>query len=430
MRRIVAVLFFAAACTSAPAQTPGPPVEVPTAGELDLYVTDSFNGAGLIAVDPLTLQDRSAKPLLAVSSAVSASSSSMVASMDGTTIAVMSYAYGNPALARGLDIAVFDPRTSERRATFNPEVPVIVDGLSADGTRIYARNWPPTSATAERLLLDARSGRIIEREPQFAILGDPVAITRDEKARRLYGLIAPSDPEATVPRSADLVSWDLRTGEELWRLRPPSLVAGEWKTGRLIGGAEVRSRLVPALALSPDGRQLAIVRAWGCCVPNGTIWLVDASTGALISQRTFARPASLLDQLLAPSFAMAKSFDESVVVSATFAPGGAIVYVHARSAWVDDQGDQKSLYLGMAAVTFQDGVVRGDDIRMESYWFDNRIHWLRASPDGKWLYLFLQRGGSANPKGYFLRRADSSTLRVVAERAFDGFRQPFLLAGR
>src|SRR6267143_1133276 len=61
----------------------------------------------------------------------------------------------------------------------------------------------------------ARSGRIVEREPLFAIVGDQVAMTRDEKARRLYGLIAPSDPEATGPRSADLVSWDLRTGKEL-----------------------------------------------------------------------------------------------------------------------------------------------------------------------------------------------------------------------
>jgi hypothetical protein len=427
MRRIVALLFLAAACTAAPAN---PSIGQSAPSELDLYVTDSFNGAGLLAVDPLTLQDRSMKPLLAISPGAGSASSSIVASMDGTTIAVMNYAYGNPALARGLDIAVFDARTTERRATFNPEVPVIVDGLSADGMRIYARNWPPASATAERLLLDARSGKIVEREPQFAIVGDQVALARDEKARRLYGLIAPRDPEAAVPRSVDLVSWDLRTGEELWRLRPSSLVAGEWKTGRIIDGAVVRSRLVPGLALSPDGRQLAIVRAWGCCVPNGTIWLVDASTGALISQRTFARPASFLDHFLAPSVAVAKSLDESVVVTATFAPSGEMVYVHARTAQVDDQGDQKNLYLGMAAVKLADGVVRGDDIKMEIYWFDNRIDWVRASPDGRWLYVFLERTGGANPKGHYLRRLDPTTLHVLAERRFDSYREPFLLARR
>jgi hypothetical protein len=429
MRWIVAVLVFAAACTSVPAQSTGSPAQAPTAGELDLYITDSFDGAGLIAVDPLTLQDRSTKPLLAISP-TGANTSWTAASLDGSTIAVMNYNYGRTPDPRSLDIAIFDARTGTLRAGLNPEVPVIVDGLSPDGTRIYARNWPPGDATTERLLLDARSGKIVEHEPPFAIVGDQLALTRDDQARRLYGLVTPSDPEATVPRSTDLVSWDFRTGKELWRLGLPSLLAGEWKTGRIIDGAEVRSRLVPALALSPDGRQLAIVQAWGCCVPNGTIWLVDANTGALISQRTFARPASFLDQLLAPSVAMAKSLDEFVVVSATFAPGGEMLYVHARTAKVDDQGDQKSLYLGMAAVRLRDGVVRGDDIKMEIYWFDNRIEWVRASPDGRWLYVFLERTGSANPKGHYLRRLDASTLKVLAERRFDTYREPFLLARR
>jgi hypothetical protein len=429
MRRIVAVLFLAAACTSAPAQSTGSPNGLPIAGEFDLYVTGSFNGAGLMAVDPLTLQDRSANPLLTISP-TGANNAWTTASLDGSTIAVMNYSYGRTPDPRSLDIAIFDARTGTMRADFNPEVPVIIDGLSADGTRLYARNWPPADVTAERLLLDARNGKVVEHEPQLAIVGDRLALTRDDNARRLYGLVAPSDPEATMPRAADLGSWDLKTGKELWRLRLPSLVAGEWKTGRIIDGAEVRSRLAPALALSPDGRQLAIVAAWGCCVPNGTIWLVDANSGALISQRTFARPASFLDQLLAPSVAMAKSLDESVVVSATFSPGGEMVYVHARSTKVDDQGDQKNLYLGMAAVTLRDGVVRGDDIKMEIYWFDNRVEWVRAAPDGRWLYVFLERTGNANPKGHYLRRLDASTLRVLAERRFDSYREPFLLARR
>jgi hypothetical protein len=322
---------------------------------------------------------------------------------------------------------MFDARTGALRARFNPEVPVIVDDLSADGTRIYARNWPPAEATAERLLLDARTGKIVEREPAFAIAGEQVARARDDQARRLYGLVVPSDPEATMPRAVDLGSWDLKTGKQLWRLSLPSLAAGEWRTGRIIGGTEVRSRLVPALALSPDRSQLAIVRAFGCCVPNGTIWLVDAETGTLVSERTFARSSSLLDQLFAPSIAVAKSLDESVVVSATFAPDGQMLYVHARMAKFDDQGVQRDQYLGMAAVALRDAVVRGDDIKMETYWYENRIEWLRASPDGHWLYVFLERTGSANPKGHYLRRLDASTLKVLAERRFDTYREPFLL---
>jgi hypothetical protein len=429
MWRLVATLVIAAACTSTPAQSTGAAVDRSATGELALYVTESFNGAGLIAVDPVTLQDRSTKPLLAISP-TGAKDSWTVASMDGSTIAVMTYNYGTPAAARDVDIAVFDARTGDRRAKFNPQVPVIVDGLSVDGTRIYARNWPPGEATAERLLLDARSGKIVEREPQFLIVGDQAARTTDEQTRRLYELLVPSDPGATVPRPVDLGSWDLRTGKELWRLRLSSLTAGEWNTGRIVAGTEVRSRLAPALTLSPDRRQLAIVSAWGCCVPSGTIWLVDADTGTLISQRTFARSASFLDQFFAPSMAMAKSLDESIVLNATFAPDGQMLYVYAHSAKVDDHGDQRNLYLGMASVALRDAVVRGDDIKMEIYWFDNRIEWLRTSPDGRRLYVFLERTGSANPKGHYLRRLDPSTLHVLAERRFDGYREPFLLARR
>jgi hypothetical protein len=428
MWRLVATLVIAAACTSTPAQSTGAPVDRSATGELALYVTQSFNGAGLIAVDPVTLQDRSTKPLLAISP-TSTKDSWTVASLDGSAIAVMNYRYGTPVAARDLDITVFDARTGTLRARFNPEVPVVVDVLSRDGTRIYARNWPPTDLTAERLVLDATNGRILEREPQFSVAGDAIARTRDEESRRLYGLLAPSDPDATGPRSVDLGSWDLRTGKELWRLSLPSLAAGEWKTGRIVGGAEVRSRLVPALALSPDGRQLAIVRAFGCCVPHGTIWLVDAHNGTLISERTFDR-ASFLDQLFAPSIANAKSLEESVIVNAIFSADGQTLYIYAQMAKLDDQGEPRNQYLGMAALTLRDAVVRGDDFKMEIYWFDNRIEWVRASPHGRWLYVFLERTGQADPKGHYLRRLDPSTLRVLAERRFDAYREPFMLASR
>lgn len=426
MRLIVATLLLAAACTSAPA---GSTAEPAAASEPTLHLTESLNGAGIIALDPLTLQDRSERPVLPLS-ATTANNSSTVASPDGSAIAVMTYGYGDaPAVARGLDIAVFDARAGTLRARFNPEVPVIVDGLSANGTRIYARNWPPADFMAARLVLDATNGRIVEREPQFVIAGDVVARTSDEKARRLYGLLVPIDPGATGPRAVDLAGWDLRAGTQLWRLRLPSLMAGEWKTGRVVGGVDVRSRLVPGLALSPDGRQIAVVDAFGCCGSPRTVWLIDAGSGALLSQRTYGLGTSFIDRLFAPSIAIAKSLDESVVVNASFSPDGQLLYAHSQSARVDDQGEPRHQYFGMVAVALRDAAVRGHDIKIESYWFNNRIAWIRPSPDGKWLYVFLHHSGGADPQGgHFLRRLDASTLRVLAERRFDGHREPFLLA--
>jgi hypothetical protein len=427
MRPLAATLILAAACVS-PAPGSRSSSEQPTAGEMALYLTASQNGADLIAVDPLTLQDRSTKPLLPIN-ATAANNSSTMASTDGSTIVVVSYNYRAPVVARDLDIIVFDARTGLRRDRFSPEVPVIVDGLNFNGTRLYARAWPPRDPDAQRVVLDATNGKIVEREPALAIAGNTVATTTDEHARLQYRLLVPTDPHATAPRAVDLTSWDLRTGKERWRLSMSSLSAGEWKTGRIVDGAEVRSRLVPALALSPDGRQIAVVRAFGCCGSMRTVWLIDANSGTLLSERTHGVVGSFLDRLFAPSIAVAKSLDESVVVSASFSPDGRTLYAYSHSSQIDDQGELKHQYFGMMAVGLHDAALRGHDIKMESYWFNNRIAWTRSSPDGKWLYVFLEHAGGADPQGgYFLRRLDASTLRVLAERRFHGDRQHFLLA--
>ena len=89
------MLVIAAACTSTPAQSAGAPADQSTTGGLALYLTESFNGAGRIAVDPMTLQDRSTKPLLAISP-TAARKASAVASLDGSAIAVMNYQDGTP----------------------------------------------------------------------------------------------------------------------------------------------------------------------------------------------------------------------------------------------------------------------------------------------------------------------------------------------
>jgi hypothetical protein len=128
---------------------------------------------------------------------------------------------------------------------------------------------------------------------------------------------------------------------------------------------------------------------------------------------------------------MAKSLDESVVVDASFSADGRVLYAYSHSSRIDDRGEAKHQYFGMVAASLHDAAIRGHDIKMESYWYNNRIGWIRASPDGKWLYVFLEHsGGVDRDGGHFLRRLDSSTLRVLAERRFDGYRQAFLLASR
>ena len=428
VRLAIMVTALLVACSPV-AQSPVATTAVAADAAKATYLTDSFNGSGLTAIDPLTLQDAAVRPLLPIVWSA-ANNSFTLAAHDGTAVAVMTYAYGQSAEPQGLDISVFDPRTGDVRARFHPEVPVIVDGLSADGSRLFARPWPPRDLSAERLILDASTGKVIEREPAISWQGEAAAHAHDDEGRRLYAAVVPTDPQATAPRSVELGAWDLHSGKELWRV-PLPVEAGRWLTGRTLDGRPIYASFSPGLALSPDGRVLAIVTTVGCCVPSGKLWLIDAHSGTVLSERRYQAGTSLLDRLFGGSIAEAKSWDESTTVSAAFFPGGQVLHAWAHSVRVDERGEPIHQYQGMVAVRLSDAALLGTDIKMERGWYDDQVNWLRPSADGRWLYLFLQRTGEfADPKGYVLRRVDPATLRVLTERRFADYRHAFVLARR
>lgn len=288
---LVVAVALLAACAPLPTGLAGTPAPSPLerfggSGEMAMFLTDSYNGSGLIPIDHLTLQDRSTKPQLPLYPS-SGNNSSMVASQDGSTVAVMNYWYRDPVVPQGLEIGIYDAPNGLLRARFNPEVPVIVDGLSPDGSRIYARAWPPRESTAERLVLDTVTGAVLAREPKFSWRGEGFATVRDERTRRVYALLAPTDPKATGPQPLELGGWDLRTGRELWRISVPSLSGGRWPTDRIIDGRAVYSSLTPGLAIGNDGSRLAVVGAFGGA--TGTVWLIDSERGEVIFQRAYGR---------------------------------------------------------------------------------------------------------------------------------------------
>lgn len=398
-------------------------------GETALYLTDSFNGSGLVAIDPETLEDVSPRPLLPIGW-TSSNTFSTGASRDGRSIAVASYGGTGQGAS---EISVYDARTSALRARFRPEVPVAMGGLSADGSRIYAVSWPPRELGSERVTLDATTGRVMEREPAIALPGEVVTYVQDDERRRLYVVLVASDPNATGPRPIEIRAWDLRTGRELWRLPLPKALAGRWGTGRTIGDERVSAAIVPGFALSPDGREIALVQAGGALPPanlsHGTLSLVDAATGGPISERGFEVTTSVIERLFAVNIAAAKVPDEGVRLSATFSADGRMVHAWGTATQVPDQREPVERYLGMVSIRVSDARVTGTDIKMERGWYDDRLMWVRSSPGGRWLYVFLERRGEfADPKGLVLRRVDPQTLRVLAERGFDRYRQAFVLA--
>jgi hypothetical protein len=98
-----------------------------------IYLAPSFNGSGWIQIDPETLKDVSTKPLLAISP-TSANSSETQVSPDGSTIIVGDYSsISNPTRA------IYDARTGALRGYLVPQVAMLPEFLSADGTMAMGR---------------------------------------------------------------------------------------------------------------------------------------------------------------------------------------------------------------------------------------------------------------------------------------------------
>ena len=420
MRVVIVLAVVLVSCVAQPATTQDPTSTSVrgNGGERALYLTDAMNGSNLKAIDGIHLGDLSSEPLLPIGQAACATCA-LVASSNGGTLAVVHYSSSGVP-----EIGVYDLRARTLRARPNPEVPLIVDALSDDGSRIYARNWPPTDITAERLVLDAATGKVVVREPAIDVGGELITWISRVDERRLYALLSPADRNATGPRQVEVAAWDLRTGNVLWRRDVPSLLAGGWGTVGAL--SDRRSRLVPGFAISPDGGRLAVVRAFDCCVPGGMLWLADSSNGEILSQRPYVRDASVFDHLFPAAIAAAKD-ENSVTVNATFSRDGQLLYVFAES-WQYDGRAEPYQYLGMTAVDVNTSRIVGSDIKMEPWWYQNHISWVMPSTDGRWVYVFLERTGNAVPRGFVLRRVDARTLSVLRERRFDSVRHSFVLA--
>jgi hypothetical protein len=131
-------------------------------------------------------------------------------------------------------------------------------------------------------VLDARNGHVVRRSRvRVSCCGESV---RDD--RHLFMLLA---REAGYPASRaltpQLVSEDLFTGKELGRLSLPGLHAGARATHRQVEGAPLIEGWTPGIALSPDGRQLAIVDG-----SSRELTLIDTSSMSITKTMLLHQP--------------------------------------------------------------------------------------------------------------------------------------------
>lgn len=354
---------------------------------------------GLTPLEPLTLEDAPVGPVLTSP----ASSVPWVASADGSTLVSLEQSR----------VVVRDGETLTERIRFRPPVvTAFAPVLSPDGSKLalMTKDYP-----LEWIALETASGRLlttISTDDYKPLGGGPFfpKFWIDSDGSYLESLVCACSGEGTGPAPAQLVRYDLATGQEARRLELPEVLAGTW---RIAGGERlvpVVAHLTPGVALSPDGRRLAVVHA-----DAQAVTVVDLLPFAVERTVAITRPTGVVDRLLGllplvPQGASAKGIAEGPLRAAVFHPDGRHVYVFGFEEWKDVSGVANHRGLGLQRVDLATGEVVAE-IGADA-WFEVVL----PAPDGQSVYVVGGTPGEVTDEGTLLRRLDATTLEPLAER--------------
>lgn len=318
-------------------------------------------------------------------------------------------------------IVVSDGIGGRERLRFQPGRSVSGQHISRDGTRLLTVGPmgcnPSGCSTAQWSVFDTRDGRlVINLEGDKHGYGPRSWV--DPDAKRLYQLTYHRGDDSEGPWPIQIVAFDLTTGTEAGRLAVPGVLGGNWWT-RSVDGALVGDVLTPAIALSPDGRRLAVVDA-----ETDRLTMIDAGTMTVEGTRSLARAEGVWHRFLtwlgiAPQTAEAK-VSAGRWLDAVFAPDGNHLYLWGTESSVGDSIEDAEVHgFGLMLVDVESGEIRGEALE------GMMVQSVVSTPDNRTLYLT----GTESPRsGHYsgverLWRLDNHSLEMLAEREFQAFFQ-------
>ncbi len=373
-----------------------------------IYLTPSFNGSNWIQIDPETLKDVSTKPLLPIAPTNGNSSATQV-SPDGSTIIVGDYtSLANPRRA------VYDARTGALRGYLVPQVAMVTDFVSADGTMVMGR-----LGTSSNYLIDAKAvisvadGHVI-RTVSPGPIGDLQSISVAPDLSAIYYMTVPNAPSplSTAPTTTQpysLVAQSTITGALSVPVALPGIttdvVFRSDPTNATLPPSLVSVR--PGIAITSDGRRLAALSSDGL-----TLDVVDLATLAVTTVKVHQK-TSLFD-FLRPPLADAKSPIDQEHRGIVFTPDGTAVLMLIDETHYDDLAGARRSTRGMQRIDVATGLISAETS------FTDGVFAFQITPDGKSV-LVIVRPPDAAPPVYLLRRLDAQSLELKAERALPDY---------
>jgi hypothetical protein len=373
-----------------------------------IYLTPSFNGSNWIQIDPETLKDVTAKPLLPIAPTTANSSETQV-SPDGSIIIV-----GDYSSASAPKRAVYDARTGQLRGYLVPQVAMVPEFLSGDGTMVMGRlGTNSNSETDAKAIISVADGHVIRTVPPGPI-GDlqGISVAPDLSAIYYVGVPNAPSPLATTPSTTQpysLVAQSTVTGALSTPLALPGIVTDlvfrSDPTNAALPPSLVSVR--PGIAITGDGRRLAALSNDGL-----TLDLVDLQALAVTTVKVHKK-ASVFD-FLRPSLADAKSPIDQEHRGIVFTPDGTAVLMLIDETHYDDLAGARRSSRGMQRIDVTTGLISAEAF------FTDGVFGFQITPDGSGVLLIV-RPPDATPPVYLLRRLDAQSLELKAERALPDY---------
>jgi hypothetical protein len=385
-----------------------PAIPAPTLG---LYL---IRGPEFAPINPATLADIPNGPSITLADG-SLPSPALFISPAGTAIAAASYEdarAGGAAIVRIVDERTGRVRSrvslllSPREQRQTRQAAPFLSGVSNDGRLLYG------DATTQRgrviwYTIDGIDGRIVHethlREPR------PMATLYEPTQHRLYvfGGARYVVGRPTGSHTLTIAAYDTLHDRQVGRLVVSGVLAGSWPMARKIHGYPLTEMHAPGAALSPDGRQIAVVDG-----NRNVLLLIDTRTLNVTRTLPLVQASSGVDLagLLGTGVAEAKSF-QGEQVDIRFSPDGQQLYETGMISTFTGSRTEVRRWLGVRLIDVATGRIEATALA------DGQVWDAYVAPDGSGVYAFTATTDGNCP--CLLDRLDPAALHVVASRPFE-----------